>query len=228
MTDHDDTPSTEEEQRVARFQLSNEETGTHCANYSQRLVGERVRANRLAARVASLSEQLEQTRVQLAGCGCEALGYASDCNPGDYGWSESLGDVRRLRTELAKLRAAAAPVELPEGWRDGTHWSHTHRTAYGPGNATVELWPDGDVYVHGTKEDPNDMGETAPASVLRHLLALPPRRPPLTDNARSSTATRISPAFVWRCKMRETSYWRALPMSMATAIRSCPSTTRES
>lgn len=71
------------------------------------------------ARVGELTEELEQERVRLAGCGAAALGYADDCKPGDYGWSASLGDVQRLRkhdsaatAEVAKLRECLRSAEL--------------------------------------------------------------------------------------------------------------------
>ena len=53
--------------------------------------------------IEELKEQLEQERVKLAGCGCEALGYAKDCNKGDYGYSASFQDVRDLREKYEQL-----------------------------------------------------------------------------------------------------------------------------
>jgi hypothetical protein len=64
-----------------------------------------------AAEVSSLREQLEQTRVQLAGCGSAALGYADDCKQGEYGYSASLGDVLTLRRETVSLRAQLEAAE---------------------------------------------------------------------------------------------------------------------
>jgi hypothetical protein len=49
----------------------------------------------------------EQTRVQLAGCGVAAYGYATgknDAKPGDYGHSASFDDVKRLYNEHDKVR----------------------------------------------------------------------------------------------------------------------------
>ena len=54
---------------------------------------------------AKLKAELEQERVRLAGCGCEALGYAKDCKKGDYGYSASLQDVRDLRLKYQALKA---------------------------------------------------------------------------------------------------------------------------
>lgn len=48
----------------------------------------------LARQLVELRESEEQLRVQLAGCGCAALGYAKTCAPGDYGYSPALEDVR--------------------------------------------------------------------------------------------------------------------------------------
>lgn len=45
--------------------------------------------------------ELEQTRVQLAGCSVAALGAETDgCQKGDYGWSVSFEDVRALRAKF--------------------------------------------------------------------------------------------------------------------------------
>lgn len=67
----------------------------------------------LQSQLTSTKAELEQCRVQLAGCGAAALGYADDCKPGDYGYSASLGDVLQLRrrTEAAEARAAELEVE---------------------------------------------------------------------------------------------------------------------
>lgn len=41
-------------------------------------------------------EQIEQLRVQLAGCGVAATGGGKNCYPGMYGWSASYGAVWAL------------------------------------------------------------------------------------------------------------------------------------
>jgi len=51
-------------------------------------------------------EEIDQLRVQLAGCGVAALGYAKDKNDvkkGDYGWSQSFQDVKDLWDKYIKL-----------------------------------------------------------------------------------------------------------------------------
>jgi hypothetical protein len=55
------------------------------------------------------SREVEQLRVQLAGCSSAAFGYGGDCKQGDYGWSASFGDVMKLRE-----RAEAAEAKLAE------------------------------------------------------------------------------------------------------------------
>lgn len=53
----------------------------------------------------SLKAELEQCRVQLAGCGVAALGYNDKpAKQGDYGWSQSYQDVLNLRAELERAR----------------------------------------------------------------------------------------------------------------------------
>lgn len=82
------------------------------------------------SRCAAAERDLEQVRVQLAGCSVAALGWAhgkQDAKPGDYGYSASYADVKDLRrkcesvtskcaaleAENAKLRAQAAAKEEP-------------------------------------------------------------------------------------------------------------------
>lgn len=51
------------------------------------------------ALIKEMTDEIEQLRVQLAGCGVAALGYAkgkNDCKKGDYGWSQSFEDVKNL------------------------------------------------------------------------------------------------------------------------------------
>ena len=60
------------------------------------------------SKIKELEDTIEQLRVQLAVCGVAALGYAkgkNDCKKGDYGWSVSFEDVKRMRAELeAKIK----------------------------------------------------------------------------------------------------------------------------
>lgn len=57
-------------------------------------------------RESALRERVEQLQVQLAGCGVIAMGYDEKDNPikhGEYGWSQSLEDVRTLRKRWESL-----------------------------------------------------------------------------------------------------------------------------
>ena len=70
----------------------------------------------LVAEVERLTADLEQTRVQLAGCGVAAMqnteeSKANRVERGAYGWSASYGDVCRMVDREIELRAG---VELPE------------------------------------------------------------------------------------------------------------------
>lgn len=71
------------------------------------------------AEVERLQASLEQTRVQLAGCGCAALGYGGDCKQGDYGWSASFGDVVRMRERLRLAEAVCEAVNLQAEYGTG-------------------------------------------------------------------------------------------------------------
>ena len=64
--------------------------------------------------VKTLEDKIEQLRVQLAGCGVAALGYAkgkNDCKKGGYGWSQSFEDVKTL---WAKYSAVLKQVDLAD------------------------------------------------------------------------------------------------------------------
>jgi hypothetical protein len=56
-----------------------------------------------------LTEEIEQLRVQLAGCSVAALGYDHDTKRGDYGWSASFDDVKSLYQKYQVLRGVVPP-----------------------------------------------------------------------------------------------------------------------
>jgi hypothetical protein len=103
MTDHDDTPSTANPHEMAAAQAELlkgyplELLATSSADVLRGIAVERVaECNRLAARVTSLQEEVNE--------------IAGDASSEVAGLKRT---IRELRTELDKLRAAAAPVELP-------------------------------------------------------------------------------------------------------------------
>lgn len=56
--------------------------------------------------IDDLRQEVEQLRVQLAGCSVAALGWAQgeqDAKCGDYGWSQSFEDVKKLRARYDEL-----------------------------------------------------------------------------------------------------------------------------
>jgi len=70
--------------------------------------------------IRELEADLEQTRVQLAGCSTAALGNGKDdlAEIGDYGWSASYGDVLKLKVEGDRYRKALELLNDPEGASD--------------------------------------------------------------------------------------------------------------
>ena len=66
--------------------------------------------------IKALREEVEQLRVQLAGCGVAAMqnteqSKASRAKPGDYGYSESYGDVCRAVDREIALRERIEQME---------------------------------------------------------------------------------------------------------------------
>jgi cell division protein FtsB len=68
---------------------------------------------RLLAENETMEKQIEQLRVQLAGCGVAALGGAkgeNDCKIGGYGYSASFQDVKDLYAKYENLLAENAEL----------------------------------------------------------------------------------------------------------------------
>ncbi|MFA5133071.1 MAG: hypothetical protein WC444_07130 [Candidatus Paceibacterota bacterium] len=77
-------------------------------------------------KVGELEDTIEQLRVQLAGCGVEALGYGKNnegkqVEKGTYGYSASLQDVRDLREKYQKLKDVVAEKDRElQKYKDNT------------------------------------------------------------------------------------------------------------
>lgn len=85
----------------------------------------------LVAEVERLTADLEQTRVQLAGCDVAAMqnteeSKANRVERGAYGWSASYGDVCRMVDREIELRAGVEVPELQE-----LSSPHDERAVYG-------------------------------------------------------------------------------------------------
>lgn len=80
------------------------------SHFEQHLSDEEVCATDLknCQEIKLLQEQIDQLRVQLAGCGIAASGYTMDkgdlCKKGDYGWSASFQDCQDLWDKYIKLK----------------------------------------------------------------------------------------------------------------------------
>jgi len=88
-------------------------------------------------RVEKKEADLEQTRVQLAGCGCAALGATKDpAKQGDFGWSPSYQDVLKLRIKWEKAEAQLArQAPLIQAAMGATPWG-------GMNPLQLEFYPD--------------------------------------------------------------------------------------
>lgn len=71
----------------------------------------------LLAKVRELEEEVEQLRVQLAGCSVAALGGKDDLQPGDYGWSASYSDVVVLRKRMEELEKENRQLKVEKEMR---------------------------------------------------------------------------------------------------------------
>lgn len=85
----------------------------------------------LVRRLQQENEELEQTRVQLAGCGVAALGYDLDLPKDAYGWSPSFEQVADLYRENVALRGRVE--ELSEALSDGVEALRLTREYVGDG-----------------------------------------------------------------------------------------------
>ena len=78
----------------------------------------------VSKREAALTDQIEQLRVQLAGCSVAAVdsSEANQAQPGSYGWSVSYRDVQELKKKYdttQKVAEAARAIEEYEGVQAG-------------------------------------------------------------------------------------------------------------
>jgi hypothetical protein len=65
----------------------------------------------------ALRDKLQQTKTQLASCSVAALGWSEpgeESKPGDYEWSESYSDVRKLRLAYETMTAERNAPSKPE------------------------------------------------------------------------------------------------------------------
>jgi len=79
-----------------------------CRKKTSNKVMDSVLCEEIAKVLKKKNDEINQLRVQLAGCGVAALGYCrlgkkNDCKKGSYGWSASLRDCQNLYEKYIKL-----------------------------------------------------------------------------------------------------------------------------
>lgn len=85
---------------------------------SQRDALQQAILSKISHDLRAAKDEAEQARVQLAGAGVAAFGYAKDVKAGDYGHSASLEDVKKLYDEHAKVKKDI--VEITKVSEDST------------------------------------------------------------------------------------------------------------
>lgn len=68
----------------------------------------------LFSRITKLENQIEQLRVQMAGCSVAATGYIKGenaCQRGQYGWSQGYEDVKKLYLKYDQAYKALRQIE---------------------------------------------------------------------------------------------------------------------